>query len=1149
MQSTTYQIILYGTIATLTVVVFFYLFQHRRQPSSGQLSSHKTITFRVQTVPGDWNKKTLQEELAADFDTELNAVSVHSIVKDIRGETNDALVTFDQTPLKLQNLNRGITYTTERHSLSLDSDFFDLTVLYTPPEESHQIDIVIVPGLGGHAFGSFKGKGSDHMWPRDALPQELKYNGLGVARIILYGYPSSLLDKDSTQDISTISLTLSQSLAELRGKHGAAPRPIIFIGHSMGGLVIKKALVFLGTSSNAEAVQLFHACRGVAYFGVPHNGMNMDRLKAELGPGFNDVLLDSLSHRNSQFLRQMDLDLATLLANVKYKLHRRDIYETEGSAQLEKGKSGKLIEGQTKELFVTATSAAPPRSRDEEAAIMRGHSDMVKFRSRNESEWKQVGRLLVGLVRDVWTTEQQGQGNMQDSLGCRFSEPDAGTCEWILRNSDYIHWKEDQTPQRSKILLIEGKPGSGKSYVMKAAVDDCKEHGLPLLCFFFDGRSDGNVSIQSEISMYKSFLFQLLERVSYPELADVKKTSLTYRCEDGKSWSQDGIWKAIISVLNHLSCRDLFIFIDAADECMDPNMPSLPTFFYETLEGRCIRLCLSARTARSFDVADRCPNVQKIDIAAYNQSDIEKMLSAMLRFRRLDQTRPVLFDQMVKTLSRRASNVFMWAHKAVKHIADMGFSSDRSDEEFIRYIDKLPNDLSGLYGHLLRQVLPADRKQTCDLLLIIQVSLRPLSPAHIRSMLECSSGVPVTLGSPDDMKKLIKNRTGGLAEDYELDYYSGDRMNAVKLMHKSVGDFLIEDAGLRVLDSRFGTGDAEAQLHLAAFQLCMRAVTYKLDTECDDKSILFLPYAVLFWAMHIRKGEASIDEEWKCPQLLESCGWDSERLLQLFESHDSHRDYRAFKPNDTPHSWMMYGETSMLVFLAYSGCTKLVTRHLSKCRQCQSPKGEHSLQRAVLVALHGNYWATAKAILEHPVAANADLAVDTAHPEDSSPLYKACVSGCIDTVDFLMRRDADPLQWHEDQPCLFPMYAAVVLHDNSHVVNAMLKHCGEDRSRIEALFSAQTDTGNTVFHGAVEEGRSRSLDLLMYEAAREPDIVLKNALTQVDNANCTAYGVAIYYMDLLERGEEIDVGADAKSLRHAITTFERAKQKWEREGS
>jgi len=47
--------------------------------------------------------------------------------------------------------------------------------------------IVAVPGLGGHAFGSWRATTNANMWLRDFLPAKVKNS-----RILVYGYNSEL---------------------------------------------------------------------------------------------------------------------------------------------------------------------------------------------------------------------------------------------------------------------------------------------------------------------------------------------------------------------------------------------------------------------------------------------------------------------------------------------------------------------------------------------------------------------------------------------------------------------------------------------------------------------------------------------------------------------------------------------------------------------------------------------------------------------------------------------------------------------------------------------------------------------------------------------------------------------------------------------
>jgi len=71
--------------------------------------------------------------------------------------------------------------------------------------------IIAVTGLGGRAFGSFKAKGSSHMWLRDSLGSDLP-----GARILTYGFDSHVKNSDSFQGILSLADQFKDSLRTIR---------------------------------------------------------------------------------------------------------------------------------------------------------------------------------------------------------------------------------------------------------------------------------------------------------------------------------------------------------------------------------------------------------------------------------------------------------------------------------------------------------------------------------------------------------------------------------------------------------------------------------------------------------------------------------------------------------------------------------------------------------------------------------------------------------------------------------------------------------------------------------------------------------------------------------------------------------------------
>ena len=101
----------------------------------------------------------------------------------------------------------------------------------------YPIDIVAVHGITGSAYSTWtcKDKTNSALWLRDFLPQEFP-----GARIFTYGYPADVFFSKERGDIGTFARTLLDKLLREREENDYRHRPIIFICHSMGGIVVKQ---------------------------------------------------------------------------------------------------------------------------------------------------------------------------------------------------------------------------------------------------------------------------------------------------------------------------------------------------------------------------------------------------------------------------------------------------------------------------------------------------------------------------------------------------------------------------------------------------------------------------------------------------------------------------------------------------------------------------------------------------------------------------------------------------------------------------------------------------------------------------------------------------------------------------------------------
>jgi protein SERAC1 len=78
------------------------------------------------------------------------------------------------------------------------------------------------------------------MWLRDALPYDITGDGTDkpLARVLVYGYDSTLWHSQSVQNLDDFGTSFHASLLELTTS--ATLRPIVFVAHSLGGLIVKQ---------------------------------------------------------------------------------------------------------------------------------------------------------------------------------------------------------------------------------------------------------------------------------------------------------------------------------------------------------------------------------------------------------------------------------------------------------------------------------------------------------------------------------------------------------------------------------------------------------------------------------------------------------------------------------------------------------------------------------------------------------------------------------------------------------------------------------------------------------------------------------------------------------------------------------------------
>lgn len=257
-------------------------------------------------------------------------------------------------------------------------------ILHDCHDDAH-VDICFVHGLTGNRNSTWTTNGQPAPWPKMLLPSRLS-----KARIITYGYDAYIVRKSgaSTNGLTDHAKNLLNDLTTNRAESNASSRPLIFVAHSLGGLICKEAVLLSRNNPESHLQGIFNYTKGIIFMGTPHRGSWMaDWAKI---PAWT---LGVVKSTNKSLLKVLETD-------DKYLQSVQDRF---WSMIREQQNAGRNLEVTCffEELPLSISGVVVPRvSATLESynaiSIHANHSDMVKFASADDNGFK---RLLGELVR------------------------------------------------------------------------------------------------------------------------------------------------------------------------------------------------------------------------------------------------------------------------------------------------------------------------------------------------------------------------------------------------------------------------------------------------------------------------------------------------------------------------------------------------------------------------------------------------------------------------------------------------------------------------------------------------------------------------------------------------------------------------------
>ncbi|EQB47791.1 LipA and NB-ARC domain-containing protein [Colletotrichum gloeosporioides Cg-14] len=278
---------------------------------------------------------------------------------------------------------------------------FEITAVYTHPEAN--VDVVLVHGLNGDPKNTWTAKdGHNHsiFWPADLLPTSLR--GLH-ANILVYGYNADVYSTKNDHSASDNFIyqhaqSLVTTLTLYRKSEGGSNNPIIWVAHSLGGLLVKRCLLYsndVKDRNHEDYRAIFVSTYGIVFLGTPHGGSDMAKWGQMIQNMSDAIIPRKLFDSESVLLKTLKKDNETL-QNIN--IHFLDIYQRFKIHMVHENHKTD-IKG-TKMLVVDARSAGPQLPGVTYYGIEATHSGMCKFPEQHAPGYRNVSTAIRDWVRE-----------------------------------------------------------------------------------------------------------------------------------------------------------------------------------------------------------------------------------------------------------------------------------------------------------------------------------------------------------------------------------------------------------------------------------------------------------------------------------------------------------------------------------------------------------------------------------------------------------------------------------------------------------------------------------------------------------------------------------------------------------------------------
>ncbi|KAM3067045.1 hypothetical protein ACMFMG_011824 [Clarireedia jacksonii] len=420
-----------------------------------------------------------------------------------------------------------------------------------------------------------------------------------------------------------------------------------------------------------------------------------------------------------------------------------------------------------------------------------------------------------------------------------------GLYNWILENSDFRQWRNDQ---QSRLLWIKGDPGKGKTMLLCGVINELGRSRAKsiLLSYFFCQATDSRIN--SATAVLRGLIYLLVDQ--QPSLISHIQTKYD---QAGKTLFEDtNAWIALseifMNILQDPSLDYVNLIVDALDECV-ADLPKLLDFIVQTSSiSPCIKWIISSRN---------WPNIEKtLDTATQklrlclelNEKSISAAVATFIQFKvkwlaKRNKYSNDTQEAVQLHLTLNANGTFLWVALVCQELSNI--SGWKARQKLIAF----PPGLDALYQRMLDQIMNSEDAELCkSILAIVSAVYRPVTLDELVAFVDMPDGVA---GDYEALSEII-----GLCGSFLT-----LRGRTIFFVHQSAKDFLIKRASKDTFLPTINNVHSSIFLRsLQAMSRILRRDVYNLRAPGisidqvkppDPDPLAAIQYSCLYWVDHL----------------------------------------------------------------------------------------------------------------------------------------------------------------------------------------------------------------------------------------------------------------------------------------------------------